>query len=97
MSKISYSLFLSIAIFSASYSFGADGKWECTSGASKREITVKYEGGEKKAPCQVLYKKDAKSEEAGSVLWSAANESSYCDQKASAFVEKISGMGWTCQ
>ena len=97
MSRVASILMLVQFGLGSSAVYAAEGKWECTSGALKREISITFEDSAKKAPCHVMYKKDSRSEEAATALWTAANDSSFCEQKAKGFVEKLGGLGWTCQ
>ena len=68
----------------------------CTSGTSQRRVEVVFSEGETKLPCKVNYYKD--TEEAGkeTTLWTAQNDTSFCETKASELVEKLSGSGWNC-
>jgi hypothetical protein len=64
----------------------------CNHGDQTRVIEVVYpQGGV--VPCDVVYTKDS----GASVLWSAQNESGFCEQKAEAFVQKQRGWGWHCE
>lgn len=64
----------------------------CSHGDQTRVIEVVYpQGG--LVPCDVVYTKD----NGASVLWSAQNESGFCEQKAEAFVQKQRGWGWNCE
>lgn len=64
----------------------------CTHGNLERIIEVVYTGtGE--VPCEVHYTKDSGTQ----VLWQAAGEVGYCEEKASAFIEKQRAWGWQCE
>ncbi len=63
----------------------------CNFGDQQRKIEVVYPDDEEIA-CEVLYTKYGKVK----VLWSALSDTNYCQQKASAFIEKQQGWGWKC-
>ena len=67
----------------------------CTQGKNTRSVTITY-GAANKLPCEVHYKKDTEKPGSDTVVYKAANEASFCDAKAHAFVDKLAGMGWTC-
>lgn len=69
--------------------------FSCTMDKAKRTIRVAYEKEGSKVPCKVNYVRDAASGEE-KVLYSAAAQEGYCEQKASEFVEKLKSTGWTC-
>lgn len=64
----------------------------CTHGEQIRVIEVVYQG-DSNVPCDVVYTKDT----GASVLWSAQNESGYCEQKAEEFTQKQRDWGWNCE
>lgn len=64
----------------------------CSHHGQVRVIEVVYpQGG--LLPCEVVYHKGNHS----SVLWSAQNETGYCEQKAEEFTRKQQGWGWHCE
>jgi len=68
--------------------------WSCRHSNDVREIHIERSTSEP-VPCQVVYKK--LTEGVGDqVLWSAENDAEYCEQKATDFVAKQEGWGWTC-
>jgi hypothetical protein len=44
----------------------------------------------------VLYFKDTEAPGERQVLWSAGNEAGYCESQAEGFIERLTGLGWTC-
>lgn len=68
----------------------------CTNGANIRKIELITAGNEAKVPCEVHYKKETEQAGHDQVLWTAANDLSFCHAKASAFADKLTGMGWAC-
>lgn len=68
----------------------------CTSGVNTRKIELITAANDAKVPCEVHYKKETEQAGHDQVLWSATNDLSFCHAKASAFVDKLTGMGWVC-
>ena len=64
----------------------------CTNGDSVRVITVVYDNEATDTVCEVNYEKSSGVQ----TLWSANSERDYCLDKATAFVQKQEGWGWTC-
>lgn len=71
----------------------ADETYTCTNGSQERIISVVYQDQVAQVPCEVQYTKDGVTE----TLWSARNIAGYCQEKATAFVEKQRGWGWACE
>lgn len=70
--------------------------YACTNGNLTRRVEVAYTGAGE-VPCEVRYYKDSEAPGAApQVLWSATNETGYCEAQARDFVAKLQGMGWTC-
>jgi hypothetical protein len=67
-------------------------KTVCSHGSQMRVIEVVYTA-EGATPCEVRYSK----EEGSKTLWSAANLEGYCEEKATAFIAKQQGWGWSCE
>ena len=68
----------------------------CTSGGNTRKVELISESAETKVPCKVHYKKETEQPGHDQVVYSANNDVEYCHAKAAAFVDKLTGMGWTC-
>lgn len=68
--------------------------WVCESGELIREIAIKRETANA-APCSVIYDKEIEGQ-GSQTLWSAQHDGAYCDAKADALAEKLTGFGWTC-
>ena len=67
----------------------------CKNGAMVRRVKLGFVEGN---TCQVSYMKETE-EPGGSekVLWNAKQEPNYCQDKAQGFIDKLKGMGWTCE
>jgi len=63
----------------------------CKNGNLERKIEVTYPERDD-AVCEVQYTKGDDMK----VLWSAKADRGYCDEKATAFIEKQQGWGWQC-
>lgn len=63
----------------------------CVHDSQTRIIEIVYTG-ENAVPCDVQYTKAEETK----TLWSAQNQVGYCESKATAFVEKQIGWGWSC-
>ena len=70
----------------------ADINFVCTQDSVERKISVVYSGEGVTVPCEVQYTKDTATQ----ILWSAQVEEGYCEAKASEFVAKQEGFGWSC-
>jgi hypothetical protein len=68
----------------------------CTSGGNIRKVELISASTEAKVPCEVHYKKETEQVGHDEILWSANNDLGYCHAKAAAFVDKLTGMGWSC-
>ncbi len=68
----------------------------CTNGKNKRTIELTSTNATTKLPCEVHYKKETEQTGHDQVLWKADNDLKFCESKAQAFVEKLTGLGWTC-
>ena len=68
--------------------------WSCRHDNDVREVHI-VRGGSGPVPCEVVYKKLTEGVE-DQVLWNAQNDANYCEEKASAFVARLEGWGWTC-
>lgn len=73
---------------------GAD-HYRCVNGDLVRRIEIIYETGAA-VPCEVHYYKDTEAPGEREVLWTAANESGYCEGRTQELVEQLRGWGWTC-
>ena len=70
--------------------------WNCTQGNHVREIHIESESPDGPVPCSVVYKKVTEGVE-DQALWTAENDAGYCEDKASAFIEKQVSWGWACE
>lgn len=67
----------------------------CKNGAMIRRVKVGMNDG---VACQVSYLKETEEPSAGEkILWNAKQEANYCQDKADGFIEKLKGMGWSCE
>ena len=69
--------------------------YQCTYGDLERRVEILYETSES-GPCEVHYYKDSESPGDRQVLWSASNESGYCEARTEEFIAKLEGWGWDC-
>lgn len=72
-----------------------DSRTECHLGANVRFIDIKSPEGAK-LPCEVIYTKETEGVPA-KTLWGSASRPDYCESRASELVEKLRGMGWSCE
>jgi hypothetical protein len=70
--------------------------WSCKNGSNVREIHIQTESPSSPVPCCVVNKKTTEGA-ADQTLWTAANDAGYCEEKATALVEKLGSLGWTCE
>ena len=70
-------------------------KYRCTNGSLERRVEILYEPG-RAVPCEVQYFKDTEAPGQTQVLWSAQNESGYCESKTAAFIAQLESQGWNC-
>jgi len=68
---------------------------DCTNGGPSRTVEIVYSNPGHPAPCEVIYDKSAEGAGQHS-LWRADNEAGFCEAQAAAFVDKLRGLGWTC-
>ena len=68
--------------------------WSCRHDNDVREVHI-MTAGDGPVPCEVVYKKLTEGAE-DQVLWDAQNDPNYCEAKATEFVAKLEGWGWTC-
>jgi hypothetical protein len=87
-------LFISTLLLSTA-ALAKDGSYTCTHGKVVRKIEVKYTEAGKKAPCEVIYTKEGETQ--GKSIFSAKIKEGFCEEKAKAFAEKLSGMGFPCE
>ena len=69
--------------------------YQCLMNDLTRRVEVFYETGIS-VPCEVHYYKDTEAPGERQVLWRAMNEEGYCESQAAAFIDKLEGMGWSC-
>lgn len=68
----------------------------CKSGNNIRKVELQTGTSTDAKGCAVAYIKETEAPGATQILWQAKNDQDYCTTKAKAFVEKLQGMGWTC-
>ena len=71
-------------------------KYECKNGNNLRRLEIKFDDAATKVPCKVEYTKETENPGVTQTLWNANADFNYCEEKASGFVTKLEGMGWTC-
>ena len=84
---------LVVAFFAAPISAYAD-SWSCSHNNLVREVHVERTTSAP-APCNVVYKKLNEAVE-DQILWNAAYDDSYCEEKARDFITKLESWGWVC-
>ena len=97
MSRLLLPGLCAMALLSPLVMADANVKYECRNGDLVRHVELVYEDQDSKLPCSVQYTKDSEEPGQTKTLWSAQNEANYCEEKLDAFIEKLQGMGWTCQ
>jgi len=60
-----------------------------------RRVVIMTEPGVS-VPCEVHYFKDTEAPGEDQVLWSASQQTGYCEEKAAGLVAKLEGWGWDC-
>jgi hypothetical protein len=70
--------------------------YQCTMSGLTRRVEIGRQG-DSPVPCEVLYFKDSEAPGERQVLWSAANQTGYCEAQAQGFVERLEGLGWECE
>ena len=70
--------------------------YQCTDGELIRRVEIIYETGVA-VPCEVHYHRDTEAPGERQVLWSAYNESGYCERKTREFIAQLEGWGWECE
>ena len=85
---------LSLTTLLPALAFGQD--FRCSQGGLERRVSIVYETGVA-VPCEVHYYKDSEAPGERQVLWTANNESGYCETKTQEFIEKLEGWGWSCE
>lgn len=68
---------------------------ECTMGDLVRRVVVETEGSAP-VPCEVAYYKDTEAPGEREALWNAQNDAGFCSARATEFVSRLEGLGWTC-
>ncbi|MBJ7539099.1 hypothetical protein [Marinomonas transparens] len=94
MIKLNKTLFVStclVAAMSTSAIARENRTTLCVHDNQTRIIDIVY-SGEGNVPCEVQYTKLGETK----TLWSANYKVGYCENKATAFVEKQIGWGWSC-
>ena len=92
MKKASLALLIGFTTFSGLAVANDNYSYTCKHSHEQRKIDVIYLQRESSVPCEVRYIK-ADSEE---TLWTANYTKGYCEEKASEFVAKQEGWGWSC-
>jgi hypothetical protein len=85
--------FLFLALPGLALAQGAE--TQCTYGDMVRRVVIMTEPGVS-VPCEVHYFKDTEAPGEDQVLWSASQQTGYCEEKAAGLVAKLEGWGWDC-
>lgn len=67
----------------------------CKQDTRVRKVTLSQ--GDDGLACKVSYLKESQAAGEEKVLWSAKQKTDYCQEQATAFVEKLKSWGWSCQ
>jgi hypothetical protein len=67
----------------------------CRYGELTRSIEVVYLEPGQAVPCEVIY--DKSGEGSIETLWRATSEANYCETKAAGLVDRLTGLGWSCE
>ena len=84
-------------LLASATAFAQDGdRFQCTMGGLLRRVEIFYEPG-RLVPCEVHYIKETEAPDAErQVLWSAQNETGYCEARTREFVQRLESLGWQC-
>lgn len=80
-------------VFMSTPALASWSKSVCKNGPSERLVETVYPAQGKKLPCQVKYTKGTDSK----VIYSSDHEEGFCDKHHQEFLEKLTGMGYTCK
>jgi hypothetical protein len=72
-------------------------EYQCNRAGLVRRVQLGGGPGGQPLPCEVVYWKDSEHPGSGQILWNAATDQQYCEDKAKAFVDKLRGRGWQCE
>lgn len=71
-------------------------KFKCENANLVRRVEINREQPGNAVPCVVNYYKDTENPGQMQVLWRSQNEEGFCSDKVAAFIDKLSGWGWSC-
>lgn len=72
-------------------------RYACTHADHTRRVEVDYLEPPAQLPCQVNYYKDTEAAGSRETLWEAQNTVGYCKSQADSLVQKLEGLGWSCE
>jgi len=87
-------MILATSIPGLAFAQGTD-SYQCSNGDLQRRVEILRETAAV-VPCEVHYYKDTEAPGEQQVLWSATNQTGYCEQKVEELVAKLKGWGWDC-
>ena len=67
----------------------------CTMLSMQRTVELRYENPGEAVPCEIHYSKPSEGVDI-QVLWRAEHEAGYCEARFDEFVDKLTGLGWSC-
>lgn len=76
--------------------FAQNDNFQCSLDGMVRRVEIVYETGVA-VPCEVHYYKDTEAPGERQVLWTAQNESGYCESKTRDFMVQLQSWGWQCE
>ncbi len=91
-----FSLISSLLFIIPGMALADESTTRCTYGDMVRRVVIMSEPGVS-VPCEVHYFKDTEAPGEDQVLWSASQQSGYCEEKAARLVENLQGWGWDCE
>ena len=68
----------------------------CSNQDKRRIVTLDYEKGGMRLPCQVIYEKPTELPGFSKKMWYAEHTEGYCEKKMDEFLDKLEGWGWEC-
>ena len=68
----------------------------CTHGEQQRRIEVDLLEPPQAVPCEVNYYKDTEEPGTKTTLWTANNDSYYCENRAQGLIQTLEDANWSC-
>jgi len=68
----------------------------CSNQDKRRILTLDYEKGGLRLPCQVIYEKPTEHPGFSKKMWYAEYTEGFCEKKMDEFLDKLESWGWEC-